>query len=128
MQNIQVYNSNVIRMLSDNRLQKDASDNHKMRIITKEEAIIMHEIGHPHHEHTHENITAFESVEQAVKVLDYMLDHNKHHAEEVHEICHKLELSGEAEAAEFLDKAVDAFREGNTLMENALRLLKKEEN
>lgn len=83
---------------------------------------------HEGHTHTHEHITAFESAEQAVKVLDYMLDHNIHHAEEVHEICHKLEFSGEAEAAEYLDKAVDAFRDGNELMEKALRVLKKEEN
>ncbi|MBR3353731.1 MAG: hypothetical protein IKG47_00025 [Oscillospiraceae bacterium] len=82
---------------------------------------------HHNHEHSHENITAFESTEQAVKVLDYMLDHNIHHAEELHEICHKLELSGEAEAAEYLDKAVDAFRSGNDLMHKALHLLNKEE-
>ena len=83
---------------------------------------------HEGHEHTHEHITAFDSTEQAVRVLDYMLDHNIHHAEEVHEICHKLELSGEKEAADFLDKAVDAFRDGNELMEKALRALKKEED
>ena len=91
----------------------------------------MHEHEHSHHgythEHTHEHITAFESTEQAVKILGYMLDHNKSHAEELHEICHKLELSGKAQAAEYLDRAVDAFRDGNTLMEEALRLLKNEE-
>ncbi len=87
-----------------------------------------HEHEHEHgHSHTHEGLTAFESIEQGVKILDYMLDHNRHHAEELHEICHKLELSGEAEAAELLDKAVDAFREGNDLMDKALGLLKKEE-
>ncbi len=92
---------------------------------------IMHEHEHSHHgythEHTHEHITAFESTEQAVKILGYMLDHNKSHAEELHEICHKLELSGKAQAAEYLDRAVDAFRDGNTLMEEALRLLRNEE-
>lgn len=90
-----------------------------------------HEHEHAHHghthEHTHEDITAFESTEQAVRILSYMLDHNKSHAEELHEICHKLEASGEEAAAEHLDKAVDAFREGNGLMEEALRLMTKEE-
>ena len=98
--------------------------------MSKEGDNAMHMHGHSHehaHEHTHENITAFESTEQAVKVLGYMLEHNQSHAEELHEICHKLELSGEKEAAEYLDKAVDAFREGNTLMEEALRILNKEE-
>ena len=88
----------------------------------------VHEHSHEHgHTHTHEGITAFDSVEQAVKVLGYMLDHNRSHAEELHEICHKLEATGEAEAAEYLDKAVDAFRQGNDLMDEALRILGKEE-
>ena len=88
----------------------------------------VHEHSHEHgHTHTHEGITAFDSVEQAVKVLGYMLDHNRSHAEELHEICHKLEATGEAEAAEYLDKAVDAFRQGNDLMAEALRILGKEE-
>ncbi|MBP0970353.1 MAG: hypothetical protein J5744_09435 [Oscillospiraceae bacterium] len=85
--------------------------------------------GHHHHDHDHEHgdIAAFESTEQAVRILTYMLDHNKSHAEELHEICHKLEATGEEEAAEYLDKAVDAFREGNSLMEQALGLMNKEE-
>ena len=88
----------------------------------------LNEHAHDHvHGHTHENITAFESTEQAVRILGYMLEHNQSHAEELHEICHKLEASGEEEAAEYLDKAVDCFREGNKLMDEALRLLKKEE-
>ena len=89
-----------------------------------------HEHNHEHehvHGHTHENITAFDSKEQAVRILSYMLEHNRSHAEELHEICHKLEASGEEEAAEYLDKAVDAFREGNDLMDKALHLLRKEE-
>ena len=88
-----------------------------------------HEHGHEHSHggHTHENITAFESTEQAVRILGYMLDHNRSHAEELHEICHRLEASGEEKAAEFLDKAVDFFREGNAQMEEALKLLNKEE-
>ena len=87
-----------------------------------------HEHGHEHtHEHTHEHITAFDSTEQAVRILSYMLDHNRSHAEELHEICHRLEATGKEKAAEFLDKAVDAFREGNELMDQALQLLNSEE-
>ena len=95
-----------------------------------------HEHMHPHthdhdhdpvHGHTHEGIAAFDSTEQAVRILGYMLDHNKSHAEELHEICHRLEATGEEIAAEYLDKAVDAFRDGNSLMEEALRALNKEE-
>ena len=37
-----------------------------------------HEHEHEHgHSHTHEGLTAFESIEQGVKILDYMLDHNR---------------------------------------------------
>ena len=90
----------------------------------------MHEHMHEHHHdhgHTHEDITAFESTEQAVRILGYMLDHNRSHAEELHEICHRLEASGKETAAEYLDKAVDAFRDGNELMDKALRALNGEE-
>ncbi|MBQ9814191.1 MAG: cobalt transporter [Lachnospiraceae bacterium] len=88
--------------------------------------ILNHEHSHEHHHHTHEGITAFDSKEQAVSILTYMLEHNVSHAEELHEICHKLEASGEEEAAKLIDEAVDAFREGNSMMETALNVLKKE--
>ncbi len=55
-----------------------------------------------------------------------MLEHNKAHTEELHEICHKLEESGDKEAAFLVDDAVDKFREGNTLLQSALEALKKE--
>ena len=86
-----------------------------------------HEHHHHDHDHVHGDITAFESTEQAVMILGYMLEHNRSHAEELHEICHRLEATGKEEAAEYLDKAVDSFREGNDLMDKALRILKKEE-
>ena len=90
--------------------------------------ILDHEHSHEHHthSHTHEDITAFESKEQAVRVISYMLDHNVSHAEELHEICHKLEASGEIKASEVLGDAVSAFRDVNTMIETALNLLKEE--
>ena len=95
--------------------------------VEEDEHMHEHEHDHSHHGHTHEHITAFESTEQAVMILGYMLDHNRSHAEELHEIRHRLEATGEEEAAEYLDRAVDSFREGNDLMDKALRILKKEE-
>jgi hypothetical protein len=56
-----------------------------------------------------------------------MLEHNKAHTEELHEICHKLEASGENESASLVDAAVDKFREGDDLLESALAVLKKQE-
>ena len=55
----------------------------------------MHDFAGHEHEHLHENITAFDSKAQAVALVSYMLEHNKAHTEELHEICHKLEASGD---------------------------------
>ena len=87
----------------------------------------MHDFAGHEHEHMHEHITAFESKDQAIALVSYMFEHNKAHTEELHELCHKLEASGEAEAAFLIDDAVDHFREGNALLESALAALKKED-
>ena len=82
-----------------------------------------HEHGHEHsHEHSH---GGFESVEQAVAVMTYMLDHNRHHAEELHDVCHKLEDMGKAEAAEILGAALHEYAHGNEHLAEALEALKK---
>lgn len=86
----------------------------------------MHDLNSHTHEHFHDHITAFESMDQAIALISYMYEHNKSHAEELHEICHKLEASGKSEAAFMVDDAVDHFREGNALLELALKDLKKE--
>lgn len=87
----------------------------------------MHDFTGKEHDHFHETITAFESKEQAIALVSYMLDHNKSHTEELHEICHKLEASDDREAAFLIDDAVDHYREGNALLESALAALKKED-
>ena len=51
-----------------------------------------------------------------------MLDHNRHHAEELHELAHSFdELT-----AGMLHDAVDEMNEANTLIEQALTLLENE--
>ncbi|MCQ2512102.1 MAG: hypothetical protein MJ092_01760 [Lachnospiraceae bacterium] len=87
----------------------------------------MHDLSSHTHEHFHETITAFDSPQQAIAIITYMLEHNKSHAEELHEICHKLEASGQSEAAFLIDDAVGSFRDGNALLELALNNLKKAE-
>lgn len=84
-----------------------------------------HEHGHDHdHPHTH---GGFENPGQAEALLGYMLDHNRHHAEELHDVCHKLEHDGKTLAAEKLDGALKCFRQGNELLEAALAALKGRE-
>ena len=67
----------------------------------------MHEHEHEHtHPHEHGAIPGFESLDQAEALMSYMLDHNRHHADELHE-------------------AVDAFHSGNELLAKALEALKR---
>ena len=85
----------------------------------------MHEHEHEHsHPHEHGPISGFDSIEQAEALMSYMLDHNRHHAEELHELCHKLAHSGKGEAADLIHEAVDRFGEGNELLAKALEALK----
>ena len=85
----------------------------------------MHEHEHEHtHPHEHGDIPAFDSLEQAEALMSYMLDHNRHHADELHEVGHKLAHSGKEEAAKLIHEAVDAFSNGNELLAKALEALK----
>jgi hypothetical protein len=71
--------------------------------------------------HTHSHAVA-SSPEEALALLKYMLDHNRHHAEELHELAHSFdELT-----AGMLHDAVDEMNEANTLIEQALTLLENE--
>ena len=85
----------------------------------------MHEHEHEHtHPHEHGDIPAFDSLEQAEALMSYMLDHNRHHADELHEVGHKLAHSGKEDAAKLIHDAVDAFNSGNELLAKALEALK----
>ena len=86
-----------------------------------------HAHGHAHgHSHSHGEVTGFDSLDQARALMAYMLDHNRHHADELHELCHKLEATGKDIAAELIHAAVDHFGKGNQLLESALEQLKQE--
>ena len=85
----------------------------------------MHEHEHEHtHPHEHGDIPAFDSLDQAEALMSYMLDHNRHHADELHEVGHKLAHSGKEEAAKLIHEAVNAFNNGNELLAKALEALK----
>lgn len=83
-----------------------------------------HEHSHVHSDgtvHAHSHGIA-SSPEEALAMLRYMLSHNQHHAEELHELGHCFE----AEIADFIHDAVDRLNESNCLMEQALALLENE--
>lgn len=76
------------------------------------------------HEHTHEHGHTHEvhSPEETVALLTYMVGHNQHHAEELHELAHSVE----GEAQQLLHEAVVELTLGNEKLAEALRILKEE--
>lgn len=95
----------------------------------------MHEDAHGHahahshghsHEHTHEHAHGHETVqagspEETLALLDYMLSHNEHHTEELHELAHQVP----ADAAQLLHGAVSDYEQGNAKLAEALKLLQE---
>ena len=82
-------------------------------------------MAHTHeHEHTHEHGHTHEvhSPEGTVALLTYMVGHNQHHAEELHELAHSVE----GEAQQLLHEAVVELTLGNEKLAEALRILKEE--
>ena len=68
------------------------------------------------HSHSH---AAVSSPEEALALLRYMLSHNRHHAEELHDLAHCFdEVSGD-----LIHQAVDKLGESNDLIEEALSLI-----
>lgn len=93
-----------------------------------ERRLTMHEHTHDHaHTHTHAHGEGKPmSPEEVLALMTYMLDHNRHHADELHEICHALEDQGKAEAAAALADALHYFDHCNDKLEEALKLTKGE--
>ena len=89
----------------------------------------MHEHEHEHghgHVHTHGPVSGFDSIEQAEALMSYMLDHNRHHADELHDIAHALEDAGKQEAADAVSAALHYFDHCNDALEDALKIAKGE--
>ncbi len=84
-----------------------------------------HSHAHPHehtHEHSHEHLHAENGAADAntVALLQYMLDHNIHHAKELSDLA--SQLTGEARHQ--LLHAVEAFDQGNGYLAAALEHMK----
>ena len=71
-----------------------------------------------HHYHHHEEM----SRENAVTLLEYMLDHNRHHTEELEEAMSFVN----EEATSFIHEAVHAYEKGNALLAEALKKMRNE--
>ena len=93
-----------------------------------------HDHGHEHEagqvvEHTHEHCCGGEHKTQSavenMALLNYMIDHNRHHNEDLHELMHSLEASGKKEAAALVAEAMHFYEHGTEKLEDALVLLGK---
>ncbi len=88
-----------------------------------------HEHTHEHsHEHTHEHVHVHGDSGkvdgQTLAVLQYMLDHNIHHAAELSDLARQFD----GEAQHQLLHAVESFDQANGYLSAALELLSKNQN
>ena len=72
------------------------------------------------HEHTHPHPHTDADPAETLALLRYLLQHNRHHAEELDELAHKVDNE---QAHLLLHEAVDALVLSNQHLEAALALL-----
>lgn len=73
------------------------------------------------HDHDHDHHRGHASPEELLALLTYMLGHNRHHAEELHELAHGMD----GEAAQLIHDAVVDFELGNEKLAEALHILQE---
>ena len=87
---------------------------------------------HTHeHEHTHEHghdhscggEHKAQSAVENMALLNYMIDHNRHHNEDLHELFHALEAAGKKDVAASVAEAMHFYDHGTEKLEDALKLL-----
>lgn len=81
--------------------------------------------GHCHGDHCHQQDGQGPSADKNTALLQYMLDHNTHHATELDQMAEKLTADGQEKAAEQIRKAVDEFQKGNLYLGLALSMVKE---
>ncbi len=76
-----------------------------------------------HHDHDHPHTHEHHSPQETLALLGYMVSHNQHHAEELHDLAHSVE----GEAQQLLHEALVDFTVSNEKLAEALRILKEAE-
>ncbi len=89
----------------------------------------MHE-DHTHvheHGHTHSHCCCGEHktqpLDENLALLNYMLEHNRHHGEDLHELYHSLAAVGKTDAAKLVAEALHFYDHGNEKLAEASKLL-----
>ena len=70
------------------------------------------------HDHHEQHIP--HNKEEAIALLEYMVHHNLHHTEELHELAH--EFTSEKQA--ILHQAVEEYEKANATLKKALEAIK----
>ena len=85
---------------------------------------------HDCHEHIHGHSAGEASGASAkdTALLNYMLEHNKQHADELSRTGSRLEDAGLAEPARLIGEAVHYFAHANEKLEQAVEILRNKEN
>ena len=107
----------VIQLIRMRTAMKKATSTSMSTIMTTaaDATAIPHDhCGHDHGEQPKDEDTA---------VLKYMLEHNKHHAQELAAIAKHLREQGKEEAAAQIEKGVEDFEKGNMRLSIALSLV-----
>lgn len=71
------------------------------------------------HEHNHGSSGDMDA-EKAAALLKYNLEHNLHHAEELHDLAHQMERLGLEDAARKVIDAYEAYKVGNKALQAAV--------
>ena len=79
----------------------------------------VHEHGHEN-EHDHVHAEGKSELSEAKALLNYMLEHNEHHTEELMSLSDKLRELDLESAASGLDAAISDYKKGNELLEKVL--------
>lgn len=90
-----------------------------MHIVYDEQGNLVAHGGHEHMENSDDR--------ENLALLTYMLDHNRHHSEELEELAARWEAAGHVEEAIEIRKGVEKYQEGNQYISNALAMVQKEE-
>jgi hypothetical protein len=80
---------------------------------------------HTHGHGAHPDLPPMSS-EEVIRLLGFMLDHNRYHTEELHDLRHALEDAGKQEAADAVSAALHYFDHCNDALEDALKIAKGE--
>ncbi|MDR0877573.1 MAG: hypothetical protein LBN21_05930 [Treponema sp.] len=84
---------------------------------------------HPHSPHDHEHLSGdhtHDHLTDPAKIkalLEFMIEHNKQHGEEIADLAHSLYHAGQNEAADLLGNGVKDFENGNEKLIEALAIL-----